>query len=123
MAARSKVLDIYDVHLHLATSRRDWATLRRRYPKLKAAHPDEFGSTNRFTQANAHGPRMAHVAVFLDIPAHHGDHAALLDTCAHEATHAALGILDTKGVDYDKDSEPLACLLAWLTCWLYEGCA
>jgi hypothetical protein len=42
MAVRTHHLDIYGVDVHLATSRRDWSTLRRRFDFLERDDTDRY---------------------------------------------------------------------------------
>lgn len=120
----SHVLDVYGVHLHLATTRRQASRLHRLYPALgKISMPTGWGGCAKFGHVPPIGIAQLHLAFWVDVAGHRGDLGALLDTCAHEATHAGCLILDDCDADYDGNSEPLAYLVGWLTRWLWEQVA
>ena len=116
---RSHVLDVYDVHLHLVTDKRQMGQLRRKYPKIQK--PDSLGAVDKFGHFGETGSEQMHIAFWIDVAGHRGHQGELLDTCAHEATHAACLILDSCAAEYDGSSEPLAYLVAWLTRWVWEN--
>jgi hypothetical protein len=118
---RSHELDIYRSHVHVATDRGQWASLRRKITTLE----DEPGLG--FTQLHVFvpdrpGPHVPHVAVFVDVEAHGDNFCGLIETCAHEAVHVAAMLLDHLGEEYDGESEALAYLVGWATRWLWDAC-
>jgi hypothetical protein len=117
MAVRSYVLDIYGTHLHLATKPKQWRRLARKYDNLIDQN-DSPGSVTLFVDTEA--LNRIHLAVWVDVAAHDGDGAQLIETVAHEATHAAAQLLDHIGQP-PGDSEALAYLTGWLTRWLWEA--
>lgn len=119
----SHLLDIYDAWLHLATDKRQLATLRRRYgkDKIPTLGRDSFGCLLSFRMQPTDRPDINHYVLFLDVDKHRGDQGQLVDTVAHECTHLATGILDSVGASYDGDSEPLAWLLGWLVRWVWTS--
>lgn len=123
LAPRRHRLDIYDVSLTLATTRRDWATIRRIIKPL-TAKPTSLGLTQRLTwQPKGDGIPEEHYVFWIDTATIGDDHGQLIDTCAHEAVHAANLILDWVGHPIAALDEPHAYLTGWLTRWLWEGCA
>lgn len=123
MAPKHHRLDIYDAHLHLATNRRDWGTLRRNIKSLKAGSPSSLGFTQRLTFRPDDGSAPEeHYVFWIDTKTIGDDTANLVDTCAHEAVHAANFILDWAGHDIAAHDEPHAYLVGWLTRWIWEGC-
>lgn len=120
---RSHRLDVYDCWLHVATNRRQLATLRRKYGKTRVppVEPGEFGCTTRFRDQPANDLALNHYVIFVNTDAHRGNQGALLNTVAHEATHAGGLILDSTNTEYDGNSEPLAWLVAWITQWVWEA--
>lgn len=117
---RSHILDIYGVHLHVATSLKGWKQLRRHLTFLDEK-PGGLGFVHHATwhpdDGSAH---TTHVAILINDEAHQGDLLNLLDTCAHEAAHAAGHILDYIGEPYGGASEPHAYLVGWITRFLWE---
>ncbi|WP_426243715.1 hypothetical protein [Nocardioides sp. LHG3406-4] len=112
---RHHLLDIYGVELHLATTRRDWAGLRRSFDFLDRDTPKEsFGHTTYATRRG--GER--HLIFWIDATRVGGD---LVDTCAHEASHGAGRILECVGHRVPGTDEPHAYLVGWLTRWLWEA--
>ena len=121
MAPRHHTLDVYAVELHMATNRRDWATLRRRFDFLRQA-PDAMGSTQSAQwKPKRPGPEPWHVIIWVDT-ARHDDRLSLIDTCAHEATHAVDSLMQHIGHTPTGSDEPRAYLAGWLTRWLWDGC-
>ena len=119
---RHHVLDIYGVHVHLATSKKQWKRLRRELTFLNEK-PEALGLSAFATfHPDAAAPPVPHLVFWLDLPAltNPGD---LIDTCAHEAAHGANQILDHVGHDTRGTDEPSAYLVGWLTRWLWEACA
>ena len=117
------ILDIYGVHLHLVTDRRQLSALRKRYgiKKIPNLDPGQFGATTRFHIEPPDAPDQTHVGIYIQVTAHRGDQGELLDTVAHEVTHAACLILDSTGTEYDGNSEPLAYLIGWLVRWVWTS--
>jgi hypothetical protein len=124
VAVHSHVLDVYGVHLHLATNRRDWATLRRRFDFLPKS-PDAIGLTQfAIWHPKRGGPHVPHLVIWIDIA--NLEPIDLVDTAAHEAAHGAGQILQYLGHDFrgeDGTDEPHAYLVGWLTRWIFQGCA
>jgi hypothetical protein len=112
-------LDVYGAEIHLATTRRDWATLRRRLNFLDGV-PEAAGmSTFATFHPKGGGLTVPHLVLWLDLKAHKTK-LELVDTCAHEASHAAGQLLDHIGHDIRGTDEPHAYLVGWLTRWLLE---
>ena len=117
---RHHILDIYGVHLHLATNKRDWATLRRKLTFLGKA-PTSRGLTHWALWEPKQGASVPHLVLWVDASQHVNDHLDLINTCAHEAAHGASEILEW--ISHSKaGDEPHAYLVGWLTQWIYEGC-
>lgn len=116
------VLDVYGAHIHLATDRRAWATLRRRYSGMVDTVPESAGWCRIATfHPKGGGITELHLVLWVDVAAHHAQPGELLDTCAHEATHAALALMDHIGHDpRGSADEPIAYLVGWLTRWMWE---
>jgi hypothetical protein len=113
-------LDVYGAELHLATTKRDWATLRRRLDFLDKAAPAAAGFAQFATfHPKGTGLVVPHLVLFVDVKAH-ATQLELIDTCAHEASHAAGQLLDHIGHDIRGTDEPHAYLVGWLTRWLVE---
>jgi hypothetical protein len=113
-------LDVYGVELHLATTRREWAALRRRYDFM-AAKPESAGLVSfAVWTPKGSGRHVPHAAVWID-DTFHADDLDLIDTCAHEASHVANHILDYIGHEIRGTDEPHAYLIGWLTRWLWEN--
>lgn len=121
MAVKHHVLDIYGVHLHLATTRRDWATLRRKLTFMGAAPKSLGQAAFACWEPKGAGKSVPHLVLWINLADHAGDLLELLNTCAHEAAHGTSGILEWAGHDKAGD-EPHAYLVGWLTRWIYEGC-
>lgn len=119
MAITHHVLDIYGVHVHLVTNRRDWATLRRRLTFMGDAPTSLGQATFACWEPKGAGKSVPHLVLWINVTDHQGDHLELVDTCAHEATHGVSGIFDWVGHDKAGD-EPSAYLTGWLTRWLFE---
>jgi hypothetical protein len=119
----SHLLDIYDCWIHLATDKRQLATLRRSYGKNKVPTLDQgqFGCLLSFREQRTDRPDINHYVIYLDVALHRQDAGQLIDTVVHECTHLATGILDSVGAGYDSDSEPLAWLLGWLARWVWTS--
>lgn len=117
MTVRTHRLDIYGVDVFLATSRRDWATLRRRFDFLRKEEADNHFGFTVFATMNG-GKRYL---IFWMDPELDGGH--LVDTCAHEASHAAGRILGCIGHTVPDTDEPHAYLVGWLARWLWEHCS
>ena len=120
MAPRHHTLDIYDTELHLATNRRDWATLRRRFGFLRK-EPGAEGRVHSAVWVPKAGPTRQHIVIWIDLAKHDGRPGGLVNSCAHEATHAAGDILEQIGHDKAGD-EPHAYLVGWLTEWIWQHC-
>lgn len=113
-------LDIYGADLHLATDRRQWATLRRRLAFLDKEAPKSAG-ISQFATWHPKGPGLTQpVLVFWVDLANHPDTLDLVDTVAHEASHAASQLLDWVGHDVKGTDEPHAYLVGWLARWLWQ---
>ncbi len=113
-------LDIYDVDLHLATSRRQWASLRRRLTFLDQAAPESLGFAHFAVWHPRGAGRAQPVSVFYIPVDKHASIEDLVNTCSHEASHGAGQILDWIGYDITGVSEPHAYLVGWLTTWLWR---
>lgn len=111
-------LDIYRVTLHVATTRKGWGALRRKYPKQLPAIDDDAGGLAAY---------MGHTLCFYIGPS--DDPADRVDIIAHEASHGAGAILEHRGIPsiqhedgyYPTGSEALAYLTGWLTRWLWSN--
>jgi hypothetical protein len=114
----SHLLDIYDVRINLATTARDWSSLRRKLTFLPD-RPNSLGSSSfAVWTPKKDGPPEPHLVLWLDM-ARLDDVADLVDTIAHEAAHGAGQILDWVGHDIRGIDEPHAYLVGWLTRWMY----
>ncbi|KAB2806985.1 hypothetical protein F9L07_28545 [Pimelobacter simplex] len=114
-------LDIYGVHLHLATDRRQWSTLRRKLTFLDKT-VDHLGLTTFATWVpNKPGASIPYLVFWIDLAAHATD-ADLINTLAHEASHGAGQVLDWVSHKVPGTDEPHAYLVGWLTEWLWTGC-
>lgn len=117
MAVQHHRIEIYGVDVHLATTRRDWATLRRRFDFLDRDTPSEaMGYTVYATRRQG---SQRHLVFWVD-----GTRtgAELVNTIAHEASHGAGRILECIGHTVPATDEPHAYLVGWLSGWIYEGC-
>ena len=107
---RHHILDIYGVHIHLATNKREWATLRRKLDSLGDA-PTSMGQASfERWEPKAAGKPIPHVVFWINLADHANDTLELVDTCAHEAAHGASGICDWIGHNQARD-EPHAYLV------------
>jgi hypothetical protein len=112
-------LDIYGAEIHLATTKRDWTTLRRRFKFLDDA-PESAGLSQFATfHPKGGGITVPHLVLWLDLKAHQ-TRLDLIDTCAHEAAHAAGQLFEHIGHDIRGTDEPHAYLVGWLTRWMLE---
>ena len=120
--AATHVLDIYGVHLHLATTKPEWKKLRRTLTWLDKT-PDYMGLTSFavWEPKKTKGPSVPHLVVWVDVERH--EPFDLVDTIAHEASHGAGRILSWVGHNFDGTDEPHAYLVGWLSRWIYEGCS
>lgn len=117
MAVRTHHLDIYGVDVHLATSRRDWSTLRRRFDFLERDDTERYLGLTVYATRNG-GKRYLFFWIAPEL-----EGAQLVGTCAHEASHAAGRILASIGHTVDETDEPHAYLIEWLARWLWEHCS
>jgi len=121
---RHHVLDIYGVHLYLATTPDAWKKLRRRVNYLGDV-PESLGLTTFATWHPDDGSAPTPIlTIWIDLE--HHDPIDLVETAAHEASHAAGQILHWLGHDYrgaGGTDEPHAYLVGWLTRWIFEGCS
>lgn len=121
MSVRHHLLDIYGVHLHLATNQRDWSTLRRKH-KWLAKKPNSSGLAHFATlPPKKPGPVIPHLALWVDM-SRCKDPLELVEICSHEASHGAAQILDWIGHEVRGSDEPSAYLVGWLTRWMHAGC-
>lgn len=121
MAHVSRHLDIYDTGLHLARTKREWASLKRKL-KIPDQCPDSAGQATFATfHPNDGGITQPHLILWIDIKSHR-TRAELVNTCAHEAAHAATSLLDHLGHQIKVSDEPHAYLVGWLTEWLWSEC-
>ena len=120
-------LDIYGVELHLATTRREWATLRRRLDFLdKTPSSNGISCFAVWEPKRGCGVRQPHLAFWLDAEALTTDMPEFVETMAHEAAHGAGQILHWTGHDFRGENgsdEPHAYLVGWLTRWMWEQVA
>lgn len=117
---RHHVLDIYGAELHLATDKRQWATLRRRLTFLGAA-PESAGlSQFAVFEPNNGGVHVPHIVLWIDKAAHKTT-LDVIDTCAHEANHAVGQLFEHIGHEAKGTDEPSAYFAGWLTRWLCEA--
>lgn len=115
----SHLLDVYSVRVHLATTRKDWAKLRKKLG-IEPLDVDCHGLTQHATwRANDGTSAEQHVLVYLDVRGCDGDPRALVNVAAHEATHAATMLLRHYGHKIRGHDEPHAYLVGWLTEWLW----
>ena len=120
-AARHHILDIYGVHLHLATTQREWSTLRRKQTWL-VKKPNASGLACFATfHPKKPGPVVPHLALWVDV-ALCADPLELVEICSHEAAHGAAQILEWVGHEIKGSDEPSAYLVGWLTRWMHDGC-
>lgn len=123
-AYRSHLLDVYGVWVHATGTPEGWARLRRRMPCL-TEDPASLGYTEGVEWVPNPGtgrrPTEYHLALYVDVEAHQGDEAMLVETCAHEATHAATMLLQSRGQNLDGVGlEAHAYLVGWLAAWLWK---
>jgi hypothetical protein len=107
-----RVLDVYGVTLHLATTKAEWRRLRAQHAPLEA-----LGQVEGLTAFWGDG-QGSHVAFYVD---RRLDSGRMLEVVAHEACHGAGMILDHHNTPYDGQTEALALLVGWLTRWLWES--
>lgn len=122
MTVRHHVLDIYDVHLYLATNLDDWKRMRRRLDFIPE-QPNADGLSSFATWEPDEGPTVPVLALWVNLATL--EPSAVVETCAHEASHAAGQILTWLGHDIrgtDGTDEPHAYLTGWLTRWLWQCC-
>jgi len=112
---RSYQMDIYGAWLHLATDRRGWGTLRRRFENVPPA--DAIGFTSFVVKRDG-----VHICMFLDMGILDGNNVGLVEMLTHEATHASTMLLDHIGEEYNGQSEALAYLTGFIAAWLWIGC-
>lgn len=113
-------LDIYDAQLYFASTKRQWAALRRRATFIDAKAPDSAGLAHFATwHPNDGGMALPVVVLWINV-AQHRTLADLADTLAHEATHAAGQLLDHIGHRLQGVDEPHAYLVGWLTRWMWQ---
>lgn len=120
---RHHVLDAYGCHLHVATDRRGWATLRRRLPGLvDGPAPESAGWTRFATWQPKSGITVPVVVVYINA-AQHTEPVDLIDTAAHEAAHVVSALMEHIGHSISGVDEPSAYLTGWVTAWLWEAAA
>lgn len=118
---RHHVLDVYDAHLHRATDRRQWSTLRRELDFLEKKAPGSAGFSQFATwEPRGGGLTEPHLVLWINVKQHTTE-IDLIDTAAHEATHAAGQLLEHVGHQIRGTDEPHAYLVGWLTRWLLDG--
>lgn len=116
-------LEVYGLHLHLATDVKAWRKLNKRVSdSLHTKKPDASGLVEIGTFTTQRGMHMPHVYIFINVGAHE-DIEGLVDTIAHEASHAAGAIAEHIGHPIAPVDEPVAYLVGWITRWLYIHCA
>lgn len=116
---RHKRLDIYDADLYLATTKREWATLRRRVKALDQT-PDSAGSATFATfHPNDGGLTVPTLIIWVDVAQHKSD-AELVNTAAHESAHVVSQLFDHIGHAIHVSDEPFAYLVGFLTQWIWE---
>ena len=118
MSVHTHTLDIYGVRLYLATNRREWATLRRKFDWLDK-QPNSAGLAHFGLWVPKVGVSVPHLVFWLEM-ASLSEPAELVDTIAHEATHGANQILGHIGHEIHGSDEPHAYLVGWLTAWMYR---
>lgn len=112
-------IDVYDGWLHVASTRKQWASLRKRFTSLDRS-PSSMGLTHLFVDTKAQN--TPHVAVWIDVKAMKDTESGLVDVIAHEALHVAANILDHIGQHADRhDSEALAYLTGWSAARIWES--
>jgi hypothetical protein len=109
---RSHLLDIYDVQLHAATTKRQWNNLRRTHHQIP-----KLGRVCAYTTFFGDGKRGI-LVFYLDARMKPD---RLVQFAAHEATHGAGLLFDEMAATYNGESEPFAWLVGWLTRWLWEA--
>lgn len=116
---RSRLLDVYDCWLHLATTPKQWAKLCEEFPNLEP-EPNASGMTELFVDTEEH--HRPHVAVYLDPAAVKDAGSRLVDILTHESVHVAAQLLDHIGQKADRhDSEALAYLAGFVAGWCWEN--
>lgn len=111
------VLDVYETHLHVTSSRAGWASIARRLP-IGELDPVAGLTTEVLWRSDA-GASQHHVVVYVDVDAH-GNPALLAATAAHEATHVAAAIFEHINHRPNPGNEPFAYLVGWLTAWIFD---
>lgn len=120
MSVAHHTLDIYGAEIHLATTKRDWSTLRRKLDFLDRAAPESAGLATFATfHPKGGGLTVPHLVLWLDV-AMHQTHLDLIDTCAHEASHAVSQLFEWIGHTPTGVDEPSAYFVGWLTRWMLE---
>jgi hypothetical protein len=103
-------IEVYGAELHIATSLKAWAKLRKRIDSLDE-EPGGLGFTSLDLHESELGATWPHLSIFVDLAAHGDDQPMLVNTCAHEAAHAAGLLLDHIGEQYGGRSEAHAYLV------------
>ena len=116
----NKVLDVYDAHLHLATTERSWATLRRGLPTVDEESLQRAVPTSAGICWSAVVDGKFHVVLWVDV-AKHKTPGGLINTVSHEATHASLMIVEQVEHVAHAHDEPTAYLVGWLTEWIWRA--
>lgn len=115
---RHHTLDVYGAELYCATTKREWAAMRRKMTWLDKT-PESAGLAS-FAIWKPKGPGLAVPTLVLWIDAEaHTDPAELVDTCAHEASHAVSQLMEYIGHTPVGTDEPSAYLVGWLAKWLW----
>jgi hypothetical protein len=113
-------LDIYGTELYLVTTKRDWATLRRRLTFLEEPPRAAGQATFALWEPKGSGVTESHLVVWID-PSANDEDMDLIETAAHEATHGVQQIFEWIGHDVKGVDEPSAYLIGWLTRWIVAG--
>lgn len=112
MSVVNHQLDIYGVWLHLALTRHEWATLRRRHAKLPPIA--SYGLSSLVQDDDD-----AHLCLYVAADKLAGNPQGLTEILAHEAAHGAGMILDFIDQEYDGQSEAHAYLVGYLAAWMW----
>lgn len=116
----SHVLDVYDTHLHLCTTK---GQLRRHLRDMggvleRGLPEDADGATMSTIEYPPTGGSVHHLTFYIPDAADRPP-SARANVCAHEAAHAAGEILGRKNAETDPRDEHVAYLIGWLTEWLW----
>lgn len=107
-----RTIDVYGADIYVATDKRQWGALRRKFKELPAA--ETYGITTQVNDGN--GIVLVMFIAKADLP----DRLSRVQVCAHEAAHAAMFLFHEIGEEIVNSSEPFAYLSGWLTALLVD---